>query len=63
MWKLTISQKKKVTYESEGETKSFESENKVEFESNVLDDLLALLSDAERLYPDDTKYVIERVDE
>lgn len=63
MWKLTISQKKKVTYESEGKTNSFEVENRVEFESNVLGDLLALLSDAERLYPDDTKYVIERVDE
>lgn len=63
MWKLTISQKKKVTYESEGATKSFETENRVEFESNILGDLLTLLSDAERLYPDDTKYVIERVDE
>lgn len=63
MWKLTISQKKKVEYELEGEKKSFDSENKCEFEAEILSDLLVMVQDAERLYPDDTKYEIERVDE
>lgn len=63
MWKLTISQKKKVEYEVEGEKKSFDSENKCEFKSKVLGDLLVMVQDAERLHPADTKYEIERVDE
>lgn len=63
MWKLTISQKKLNTYELNGEEKTFTSDNNVEFKSDILSDLLVLLSDAERLCPSDTKYEIERVDE
>lgn len=63
MWKLTISQTEKVTYERDGEKNSYERENNIDFKTSSLGDLLMLVQDAERLHPVDTKYVIERVGE
>lgn len=64
MWKITIIQKSKVSYESEGKVNTYDKEQEVSFESENANDLMLLVGQLSRLNEtQETTYTIEKVGE
>lgn len=62
MWKLTIYQKKKFSYENEGKMVSYDTEESVSCESEFVDRLFDVIEAASAVCPtSETRYEIVKV--
>lgn len=64
MWKLTIIQKTKESYESEGKVRTYDREQEISYESKEIYELLLRVGQLSRLdATSETTYKIERMGE